>query len=401
MTGVAVVFLGLALGLTEVHRGNATARESRIVETAFYSHAVEGPMRMSVYLPAGYAKSHKRYPVVYFLHGLPASTSSYRSIDFLRTALDAAGRPAILVSAQGARDNDTDPEYHDWGPGRNWETAAGKELPRFVDAHFRTIPNRRGRALVGLSAGGYGAVLVGLHHLGTFSVVESWSGYFHPTDRPDEDAGRRERGGSGGRQRAHVRGPAAGRLPRPADVPRLLRRPWRRSVPHRECRARPRAGAGPGPPRLPALLGRARAGGVERPRTTVARARACAPRSVALTNYASRPVSASATAGSRCRGPDADRMEYLLELTPPTARPRSSRSGQPAAGGGAVRRQVRDRVPRLRAARLGRRRGRRSGALRELRSRASVCARPCRPALVGGRHRSRAAAAAARRPRRP
>ena len=35
---------------------------------------------------------------------------------------------------------------------------------------------------MGLSAGGYGAVILGIHHLDRFSVIESWSGYFHPTD---------------------------------------------------------------------------------------------------------------------------------------------------------------------------------------------------------------------------
>ena len=39
-------------------------------------------------------------------------------------------------------------------PGRRWETAIAKEVPGFVDHHFRTIASRRGRALVGLSAGG-------------------------------------------------------------------------------------------------------------------------------------------------------------------------------------------------------------------------------------------------------
>jgi enterochelin esterase-like enzyme len=58
----------------------------------------------------------------------------------------------------------------------------GQELPRFIDRTFRTIPNRRGRAVVGLSAGGYGATLLALHHLEAFAVVESWSGYFHPTN---------------------------------------------------------------------------------------------------------------------------------------------------------------------------------------------------------------------------
>ena len=88
----------------------------------------------------------------------------------------------ILVAPQGSRDGDGDGEYLDWGPGRNWESAIALDLRRGVDARYRTIRSRRARALVGLSAGGYGAVVVALHHLGDFGVVESWSGYFHPTD---------------------------------------------------------------------------------------------------------------------------------------------------------------------------------------------------------------------------
>jgi S-formylglutathione hydrolase FrmB len=148
---------------------------------AVYSPAVEGRLSLAVYLPAGYASSDRRYPVVYFLHGLPAAASSYTGADFLARALRAAGREAIIVAPQGARDNDSDPEYLDWGPGRNWETAITRDVVGYVDRHWRTIPNRDGRAIVGLSAGGYGAVLLALHHLGAFSVVESWSGYFRPT----------------------------------------------------------------------------------------------------------------------------------------------------------------------------------------------------------------------------
>jgi len=119
---------------------------------------------------------------VYFLHGLPASSSAFRDTGTFARAFEAAGRPAIFAGPQGARDGDDDPEYLDWGTGRNWETALGTELPRYVDAHFRTIRARPGRALVGLSAGGYGAVLLALHRLEAFSVIESWSGYFHPTN---------------------------------------------------------------------------------------------------------------------------------------------------------------------------------------------------------------------------
>ena len=56
------------------------------------------------------------------------------------------------------------------------------DLVHVVDRTYRTIPDRRGRAIIGMSAGGYGAALIGLRHLDTFSVIQSWSGYFHPTN---------------------------------------------------------------------------------------------------------------------------------------------------------------------------------------------------------------------------
>jgi enterochelin esterase-like enzyme len=113
--------------------------------------------------------------------GLPADANAYRGNGWLLGALAHVGA-AILVFPQGARDNDADPEYLNWGAGRGWETYVAEEVPRYVDAHFRTIRSRAGRALVGVSAGGYGATILGLHHLESFSVLESWSGYFHPTD---------------------------------------------------------------------------------------------------------------------------------------------------------------------------------------------------------------------------
>jgi S-formylglutathione hydrolase FrmB len=170
--------------------GDATTRSEGLlkVERAIYSPAVAGRLRLAVYLPANYATSGKRYPVIYFLHGLPAVAGSFRGADFLARALASSGRRAIIVAPQGARDNDSDPEYLDWGPGRNWETAITRDVVGYVDSHLRTIRTRQGRAIVGLSAGGYGAVMLALHHLPAFSVVESWSGYFHPTDPAGEQA---------------------------------------------------------------------------------------------------------------------------------------------------------------------------------------------------------------------
>jgi len=177
---VAAALVAAALPVRGAHGRGAGAG---ISDRAYHSRALGMTLRFAVSLPPAYADGG-RYPVVYFLHGLPASASAYRDIGFIRRALDQVGGRAIVVAPQAARDGDSDPEYIDWGEGRNWETAIARELPAYVDRHFRTIPNRRGRALVGISAGGYGAMLIGLHHLDTFSVIESWSGYHRPTD-PD------------------------------------------------------------------------------------------------------------------------------------------------------------------------------------------------------------------------
>lgn len=162
--------------------GGASAASGQVLYEGFISHALRGTVQFAVYLPPGYASSGRRYPVVYFLHGLPAPPTAYKDIAWLQGPLDALSRRAILVAPQAAADEDSDPEYLDWGPGRNWETAIAKEVPSYVDSHLRAIPTRRGRALAGLSAGGYGAVILALHHLDDFAAIESWSGYFHPTN---------------------------------------------------------------------------------------------------------------------------------------------------------------------------------------------------------------------------
>jgi S-formylglutathione hydrolase FrmB len=164
------------------HRGTVPVAWPSAVTISYRSIALKDVIGLRVYLPPDYARSTARYPVVYYLHGLPASSTAYLSTGYLREAMAGLGRNAIVVAVQGARDGEPDTEYLNSGPGDDWETAIASEVPHVVDMRFRTIRGRSGRAIVGVSAGGYGAMLVGLHHLATFSVIESWSGYFHPTD---------------------------------------------------------------------------------------------------------------------------------------------------------------------------------------------------------------------------
>jgi enterochelin esterase-like enzyme len=156
----------------------APAGEPTIEYGDFHSAAVDGTLHYSIAFPPGYASSGKRYPVVYFLHGLPANEEAYKGIAGYADSLARTHHTAIVVGAQGARPGDTDPEWHDWGPGRNWETATESELVSWIDRHYRTLAVRSARAIVGVSAGGYGATLIAIHHPGTYQVIESWSGYF-------------------------------------------------------------------------------------------------------------------------------------------------------------------------------------------------------------------------------
>jgi enterochelin esterase-like enzyme len=171
--------LGL-LGLDSALAAGVPATSTRAA--SFQSHALRSRLHFAVHLPASYPGTSGRYPVVYFLHGLPASPTSYLHLSWVSDALAQTGREAILVVPQGTRVTDGDPEYHDWGPGDDWETAIAKELPAWIDANYRTRADRGHRAIIGYSAGGYGASIIGLHHPETFSVIQSWSGYFQPTD---------------------------------------------------------------------------------------------------------------------------------------------------------------------------------------------------------------------------
>ncbi len=140
-----------------------------------------------VYLPPGYAQHpRRRYPVLYLLHGFPG-----RPLAFLETvqmgvvedSLVARGRaqPLVLVLPFGSTGTFTDEEWANGASaGSGWASFVARDLVRYVDAHYRTVESARGRAIGGLSEGGFGAVNIALHHPREFSVVESWSGYMQP-----------------------------------------------------------------------------------------------------------------------------------------------------------------------------------------------------------------------------
>jgi S-formylglutathione hydrolase FrmB len=90
-------------------------------------------------------------------------------------------QPVILVMPFGSTGTFTDQEWvNGIRPGNAWARFVSHDLVRAIDARYRTIHTARGRAIGGLSEGGYGAIDIALHHPHEFSVVESWSGYQRP-----------------------------------------------------------------------------------------------------------------------------------------------------------------------------------------------------------------------------
>ena len=178
--GAAVVTAHTGIDRSQARYAVTSAPQT--VQLSCPSPALSGTLPALVSLPAGYRSSSARYPVVYFLHGLPANRSAYLSYPFIAPSLAQTNRRAIVVQPQGARSDNADREYLDWDAGENWPRAISDDLVACIDAHFRTERSRFGRALLGLSAGGYGAFNIGLRALSTFGAVESWSGYFAATN---------------------------------------------------------------------------------------------------------------------------------------------------------------------------------------------------------------------------
>jgi enterochelin esterase-like enzyme len=139
---------------------------------------------VEVYLPPGYDPSSPRgYPVFYLLHGFPGRPEGFLlalRVGVLEDVLVAQHRiqPMILVMPFGSTGVFTDKEWANGiRPHDDWETFVARDVVDAVDARFDTIPTGAGRAIGGLSEGGYGALNIALHHPREFRVVESWSGY--------------------------------------------------------------------------------------------------------------------------------------------------------------------------------------------------------------------------------
>jgi enterochelin esterase-like enzyme len=140
-----------------------------------------------VVLPPGYAQLPlERYPVYYLLHGNPGMPLSFLKSDHIQDLLakligEHKVKPMIIVLPSGGRTvNSAEQWANGSSPVNQWETFVARDVVNAIDARYRTIDSGAGRAIAGVSEGGYGALNIGLHHPAEFAVIESWSGYMEP-----------------------------------------------------------------------------------------------------------------------------------------------------------------------------------------------------------------------------
>ncbi len=166
----------------------AYVRERGVAVRTYVASAALGGRRqpVDVYLPPGYRlHPHRRYPVLYLLHGVPGRPGAFLATVRMGVVEDELValhkiRPVILVMPFGSTGSFTDEEWANGvHPHSGWETFVARDLVRAIDSRYRTIRAGWARGLAGLSEGGYGALNIGLHHPGEFKVLESWSGYEH------------------------------------------------------------------------------------------------------------------------------------------------------------------------------------------------------------------------------
>ena len=165
------------LTITIVATLSVCAQRASVETIQFQSKLINTTLPYNVILPPGYrASATTRYPVLYLLHGWGGHYTDW--LTRTNVADYAAQYRMIVVLPEG-----NDSWYVDGAAGTNdkYESYILKELMPDVDQRYRTIQSRYGRAIAGLSMGGYGAIKYGLKYPATFAFAGSISGAFGVT----------------------------------------------------------------------------------------------------------------------------------------------------------------------------------------------------------------------------
>ncbi len=167
-----------------------------VTDVAFFSESLQREMHINIVLPRGYHDSGKNYPVLYLCHGF---TSNYH--EFVNVGVPEYLNRFEMIAVMVDVGNSSYANWAESSDGRplNFADHVCKDVIGYVDSHYRTIAERKGRAINGISMGANGAITMGLTYPHLFCSIAGHSGGYSMdgaraelkrTEPPEPDAWR-------------------------------------------------------------------------------------------------------------------------------------------------------------------------------------------------------------------
>ncbi|MBS1876791.1 MAG: alpha/beta fold hydrolase [Acidobacteria bacterium] len=174
--------LGVAQVKTEVPPVEPNAKAVTVEKIKIHGESLEGNLEgnavdrdVLVYLPPSYAKDKKRrYPVVYALHGYSIGAEQWSGEIHTPQTIEGAfakGAQEMIVVLPDSKTVHNGSMYSSSVTTGDFERYIWHDVVAYIDAHYRTIPKRTSRGLVGHSMGGYGASRIGMRHSDVFGSL--------------------------------------------------------------------------------------------------------------------------------------------------------------------------------------------------------------------------------------
>jgi len=175
-----IFFVLLCFAATKVHA-------AKVDTLQIASPAMGKTYKAAVVLPNSYAKSNSSYPVLYLLHGAYGTFSDWlKKTPNTSMVKDLADRYNIIIVMP---DGEVFSFYIDSPVNKSsqFETYITGEVVQKIDQTYRTVANKKGRAISGLSMGGHGALYLSGQHPDLYCAAGSMSGVVDMGGIPDRD----------------------------------------------------------------------------------------------------------------------------------------------------------------------------------------------------------------------
>jgi S-formylglutathione hydrolase len=179
---------GQAPAATQVPAAKRMPSAGTVIESKVHSSALMGNLlkdsadrNVTVYLPPGYAKTAKRYPVIYLLHGYEDTNAGWTRGDWANVPkifdrLISAGKIKSMIVVMPDGSNKFDGSFYTNSVTTgNWEDFVTQDLVKAIDTKYRTLARASARGIAGHSMGGYGALKLAMKHPEVYGAVYGMS----------------------------------------------------------------------------------------------------------------------------------------------------------------------------------------------------------------------------------